>query len=729
MTLAASAVTHAAVLRAIAAGAPDTNAALARAAGQPNDKTIARDVGLLERDGLITGEGAGRTLTEAGRLSLDAIAYFEAGGAPDGPAAPTLPPGVALLRVDQLKPGHNARQDSGLSAESIQEMADSIATVTDSGGIRGVLQPPTVRPVCEDGLHEIAFGHRRYLGWKLAVETGHHPADRAYLCPVFNGSERELRSAAMVENLDRSDMTNLEYGEEFADMAAAFNMDAIQIAKDVGKDTEGGRRWVQIALKVAREAAPENKALFRSGEWDWTRLRDSVGDKKPKPALQLTPKMTLSLVELADWCERYDGAVPSNMEPGYAPFQTPPTGGAFITLADRNLINLRPGLGKVWGKVLVKSTDAGPFLTQIGFDLDRDACLLKVRADVLGGELVAAQLAREGKYASPELVQPDRDEPRSSPSLTDQMMLNNAGRDLPAEDGPPPAALAPTGEAPQAPAGAVHPAYVMTDEKRLKLLEIAHKVEKAGITPTGKFYCGAAVTEGFARDGIAQQMVFDRLIGFMPGQSGRLIAVVQPAGKDYLEQHVDQDDIDDDVLSEAHEATHFAQTEGAFYATAWLNDEPPPAEAGSTHSAPPAVDAQGQAAAAEQATAGAGASTPSNGGAPASTSSLVGRDVGEIITDLAVRARSWNDRMPNDPSAPTWTLADAAVVWFAAGDTLALLSMLARLERRVGAMNVAAELRAALHRADIDANKVRARMQVDGPDFERAHVGLSSEAA
>src|SRR4051812_31673877 len=129
MTFSAAAVSHAAVLRAIQAGPHPTLAALARAAGHDNNKSIGRDVEQLARDELISGDGADLTVTDIGLRSLAAIDFFEQGGRPGDAGAPELPPGVALLTADQLKPGHNARRDSGLSDESIQEMADSIAAI------------------------------------------------------------------------------------------------------------------------------------------------------------------------------------------------------------------------------------------------------------------------------------------------------------------------------------------------------------------------------------------------------------------------------------------------------------------------------------------------------------------------------------------------------------------------------------------------------------------------
>ncbi len=117
---------------------------------------------------------------------------------------------------------------------------------------KGILQPIVVRK--KGDLWEIIAGERRYrAAQKLGMLT----------IPVIEvqASDVESLELALIENLQRTDLSPLEEADGYRRLQEEFAMTQEQIAQKVGKD----RATVANAMRLLR-LAPEVKALLSSGD-------------------------------------------------------------------------------------------------------------------------------------------------------------------------------------------------------------------------------------------------------------------------------------------------------------------------------------------------------------------------------------------------------------------------------------------------------------------------------
>ena len=129
--------------------------------------------------------------------------------------------------------------------EELQELVQSVKE-------RGILQPIVVRKKGE--IWEIIAGERRYrAAQKLGMLT----------MPVveIQASDVESLELALIENLQRSDLSPLEEAEGYRRLQEEFDMTQEQIAQKVSKD----RATVANALRLLK-LSPEVKSMLASGE-------------------------------------------------------------------------------------------------------------------------------------------------------------------------------------------------------------------------------------------------------------------------------------------------------------------------------------------------------------------------------------------------------------------------------------------------------------------------------
>ncbi len=105
------------------------------------------------------------------------------------------------------------------SDEKIEEMAQSIQK-------QGIIQPLIVRKV--DGKFELIAGERR---WRASQKAGlsHVPVI------VRSASDREVLELALIENLQRADLSPIEEAEGYALLIQSFKASQEEIAARVGK--------------------------------------------------------------------------------------------------------------------------------------------------------------------------------------------------------------------------------------------------------------------------------------------------------------------------------------------------------------------------------------------------------------------------------------------------------------------------------------------------------------
>lgn len=134
---------------------------------------------------------------------------------PESDSASGLPRKVP---IDQIDP--NPKQPrKNFDADAIDELASSIRE-------HGVLEPVIVRPLA--GRYELVVGERRWRAARLAGLT-EIPAI------VRTLSDVEALELALIENIQREDLSPLEEAETYRRLMDEFHMTQEQVAKRVGK--------------------------------------------------------------------------------------------------------------------------------------------------------------------------------------------------------------------------------------------------------------------------------------------------------------------------------------------------------------------------------------------------------------------------------------------------------------------------------------------------------------
>lgn len=187
-----------------------------------------------------------------------------------------------LIPVDLIDPNpHQPRH--ALQDDDVRELAASIAA-------RGILQPLLVCPH-QDRYHLIA-GYRRLTASKFAglVEVP---------CAVRSGSSNELLEYAILENIQRQDLTYIEEAESYRRLMEMTGIDQQTVAKrlnkseglvskrlallelppDVQQAVSEGRLSIKAALEVGRirDAKRRAKLALRADRLSFEELQKLIG--------------------------------------------------------------------------------------------------------------------------------------------------------------------------------------------------------------------------------------------------------------------------------------------------------------------------------------------------------------------------------------------------------------------------------------------------------------------
>jgi len=130
---------------------------------------------------------------------------------------------VKMIPIEFLQPGkYQPRQQ--IDSESIVELSQSIAE-------KGVLQPLLVRPLTDTNsknIYEIIAGERR---WRASQKAQIHEV------PVIieDLNDQETLEIALIENLQRQDLSPLEEAEGYQQLMSEFKHTQSELAKVMGK--------------------------------------------------------------------------------------------------------------------------------------------------------------------------------------------------------------------------------------------------------------------------------------------------------------------------------------------------------------------------------------------------------------------------------------------------------------------------------------------------------------
>lgn len=194
---------------------------------------------------------------------------------------------VITLRISEIEP-NRTQPRKAFDEEALAELSESIRE-------HGVLQPILVRPMLQGG-YQIVAGERRYRAARLAGLT-EIPAT------VRELSEEETMELALIENLQRENLSPLEEAAGYKHLMDSYSLSQDQVAKAVGKSRpavanavrllsldDSVRELLEDGILSAGHARAllsiENKAVQKSAAEEIVRKKLSV-----REAEKLTKKL------------------------------------------------------------------------------------------------------------------------------------------------------------------------------------------------------------------------------------------------------------------------------------------------------------------------------------------------------------------------------------------------------------------------------------------------------
>jgi ParB family chromosome partitioning protein len=170
---------------------------------------------------------------------------------------------ATVLPIEQLTPAASQPRRH-FSEESLAELASSIRT-------HGIIQPLVVRERSDRaGAYEIVAGERR---WRAAQRAG---LDRVPVI-VRGISDQEALAIALVENLQREDLTPIEEAEAFRRLLEDFGLSQDSVANLVGKS----RPQISNTLRLLR-LPPSVRAMVSDGRLSAGHARALVNTADPE---------------------------------------------------------------------------------------------------------------------------------------------------------------------------------------------------------------------------------------------------------------------------------------------------------------------------------------------------------------------------------------------------------------------------------------------------------------
>ncbi len=180
------------------------------------------------------------------------------------------------LPVDRLKPG-KFQPRHHFDDEAIGNLAESIA-------VHGVLQPLFVRPLPgQAGMYEIIAGERR---WRAAQKA------RVHEVPVIvqDFSDNEALEIALIENLQREDLSVLEEAEGYQRLMDEFRHTQDVLAHRLGKSRSHVTNMLRLLKLPARV-----KKYMQEGQLSAGHARALVGADNAEKLADVIVKRSLSV--------------------------------------------------------------------------------------------------------------------------------------------------------------------------------------------------------------------------------------------------------------------------------------------------------------------------------------------------------------------------------------------------------------------------------------------------
>lgn len=210
---------------------------------------------------------------------------------------------VVQLPLNELRP--NPYQPRKTFEEvSLQELANSIEQ-------SGVFQPIIVRRSAVKG-YEIIAGERRYRASKLAKKT-EIPA----IIREFN--EEQMMEVAVLENLQREDLTPLEEAEAYNTLMEKLNLTQTQVSERLGKS----RPYIANYLRLLGLPG-KVKLMLQDGSLSMGQARTLLAVKDEQKLIELaekTVKEGLTVRQLEQLVAQINGKKPKKAKKQANPYE------------------------------------------------------------------------------------------------------------------------------------------------------------------------------------------------------------------------------------------------------------------------------------------------------------------------------------------------------------------------------------------------------------------------
>jgi ParB family chromosome partitioning protein len=172
-----------------------------------------------------------------------AALFGEVGTRLSGEPGGAQPPGAQIVPIEAIQPSPFQPRRRFAEAE-LDELAQSIRE-------KGIVQPLLVRPIADAAADfELVAGERR---WRAAQLVGLHEVP-VVIRPLGDSEALEI---ALVENLQREDLSPLEEAEAYSRLTREFGRSQAGLAEAVGKS----RSHVANTLRLLALPAPVRKSL------------------------------------------------------------------------------------------------------------------------------------------------------------------------------------------------------------------------------------------------------------------------------------------------------------------------------------------------------------------------------------------------------------------------------------------------------------------------------------
>ena len=172
---------------------------------------------------------------------------------------------IISLKISQIEPNRNQPRRS-FDEEALQELSESIKE-------HGVLQPILVRPQIYGG-YQIVAGERRYRASRIAGLT-EIPAI------VRELSDSETMQIALIENLQRRDLSVLEEARGYKTLIDEYGFSQEDVARTVGKSRSAVANTLRL-LGLPEEVVPmlDDGSISAGHARSLLALEDKAGAKQ-----------------------------------------------------------------------------------------------------------------------------------------------------------------------------------------------------------------------------------------------------------------------------------------------------------------------------------------------------------------------------------------------------------------------------------------------------------------